>query len=234
MKSSRIVALFLVVIGVVILCGLGAWQVTRLQWKTHLIARVAALQTAPPEPLSVVLNRVPDKGVDIDYTHVVFTCPTLEQTPYQRIYAVTDDGFGDRIVTVCPLPPGGQYRTILVDRGYVANGELPKLKPGGPVDGPIVGVLRGGGKATAVTPKHQPGGEWFDRDAAAIAGALGASNPAPVFFMLESPAPKAFGPTPMPVPTDIPNNHLGYAITWFGLAIALIGFYIATLIRRRA
>jgi surfeit locus 1 family protein len=37
----------------------------------------------------------------------------------------------------------------------------------------------------------------------------------------------------MPIPTDIPNNHLGYAITWFGLAVALIGFYIATLLRPR-
>jgi surfeit locus 1 family protein len=233
-KPLRILAPVLVLIGVAVLCSLGVWQVHRLQWKTHLLARIAALQTAPPEPLPVVLNRIGDRGVDIDYTHAVFTCPTLLQTPYQRIYAVTDEGFGDRVVTACPLPPGGRYRSILVDRGYVANGELAKLTPGPPVDGPVIGVLRKGAGATAVTPKHQPGGEWFDRDAGAIAAALGAADPAPVFFMLESPAPKGFGPTPMPVPTDIPNNHLGYAITWFGLAIALVGFYIATLIRRRA
>ena len=28
------------------------------------------------------------------------------------------------------------------------------------------------------------------------------------------------------------NNHFGYALTWFGLAIALIGFYVALLRRR--
>src|SRR5579875_2109717 len=223
LRPARVIAPALVAIGVVILCGLGAWQVQRLHWKTHLLARIAALQTAPPEPLAVVLHRIGDRGVDVDYSHVVFTCPTLEQTPYQRIYAVTDQGFGDRIVTACPLPPGEPYRSILVDRGFVANGDLPKLKPGSPVKGPIIGVLRQGGKATAVTPQHHAGGEWFDRDAAAIAAALNAPGPAPVFFMLQSPAPSGFGPTPMPVPTDIPNNHLGYAITWFGLAIALIG-----------
>ena len=35
--------------------------------------------------------------------------------------------------------------------------------------------------------------------------------------------------TPAPMPTDIPNNHLSYAITWFGLAAALVGVYAALL-----
>ena len=233
-RRPRIAVLPLVVvtIGVVILLGLGVWQVRRLQWKTHLLARIAALQTAPPEPLGVVLNRIPDH-VEVDFTHVVFTCPTLQQTPFQRIYTVTDQGVGDRIVTACPLPPGGLYRSILVDRGYVASGDVGKLSPGGPVDVPIVGVLRQGSGPNALTPTHQAGGEWFSRDAPRIAAALGAPDPAPVFAMVESPKPKGFGPIPMPTPTDIPNNHLGYAITWFGLAVALIGFYIATLLSRR-
>ena len=37
---------------------------------------------------------------------------------------------------------------------------------------------------------------------------------------------------PAPIPTDIPNNHLSYAITWFGLAAALVGVYAALLWRR--
>jgi surfeit locus 1 family protein len=224
--------LIVVVIGVVILLGLGVWQVQRLQWKTRLLARIAALQTAPPEPLGVVLNRIPDH-VDVDFTHVVFTCPTLQQTPFQRIYSVTDEGVGDRIVTACPLPPGGLYRSILVDRGYVSSDDVGKLTPGSLVDGPIVGVLRQGSGPNALTPKHQGGGEWFSRDAPRIAAALSAPDPAPVFVMVQSPEPRGFGPTPMPIPADIPNNHLGYAITWFGLAVALIGFYIATLLRPR-
>jgi surfeit locus 1 family protein len=34
----------------------------------------------------------------------------------------------------------------------------------------------------------------------------------------------------------MPNNHLGYALTWFGLALALIGVYgvwLAGRLRRR-
>ncbi len=221
-----------VLIGVVLLCGLGVWQVERLQWKTELLARIAALQTAPPEPLKVVLNRIADH-VDVDFTHVVFACPSLEQTPTARIYSVTDAGVGERIITACPIE-AGPYRSILVDRGFVKEEDLARLKPASsPTNGPVVGVLRKGATAGAFTPGRQDKDAWFSRDIRGIAAALHAEDPAPVFFMLESPPPSGFGPLPAPVPTDIPNNHLGYAITWFGLAGALVGVYIATLLKRR-
>jgi len=66
-----------------------------------------------------------------------------------------------------------------------------------------------------------------------MAAALHAARPAPVTLMLERPAPEGGLPRPAPVPTNIPNNHLGYAITWFGLAAALVGVYLAMLFRRR-
>ena len=227
-----LIPLALVLIGLVILCGLGTWQVQRLKWKTRLLERVAALQTAPPEPLAVVLNRIAD-NVDVDFTHVVFTCPTLVQTPTVRLYTVTDAGVGDRMITACPLA-GGPYRSILVDRGILSAENASALKPSASAtEGPVIGVLRRGSPPGPLTPGRSAGQEWFARDVPGIAAALGVSSPAPVFFMLESPKPAGFGPTPAPVPTDIPNNHLGYALTWFGLAAALVGVYIATLLSRR-
>jgi surfeit locus 1 family protein len=65
-----------------------------------------------------------------------------------------------------------------------------------------------------------------------MAAALKAPAPAPVFLMLESPAPQG-PPLPSPLPTDIPNRHLEYALTWFGLALALLAVYIAKLVRDR-
>jgi surfeit locus 1 family protein len=217
-----------VIVGVVILVGLGVWQVERLHEKTDLLERIAALQTAPPEPLGVVLNRLGDK-VSVDYTHVVFTCPTLETSKFVRLYAVSDDGPGDRIITACPLPVGGPFRSILVDRGFLNAGESPGAR--GPlVSDPVVGVLIKGSKTGM---PRAASGEFFSRDIPAIAADLGAEGPAPVFFMLESPEPKAGGPRPAPVPTNISNSHLGYAITWFGMAIALIAVYVASLRARR-
>jgi surfeit locus 1 family protein len=216
------------VVGVVILVGLGVWQVERLHEKTDQLERIAALQTEPPEPLGVVLNRLGDK-VNVDYTHVMFTCPTLETSRFARLYAVSDDGPGDRIITACPLPLGGPFRSILVDRGFLSAGETPGV--GGPlVLDHVVGVLL---KYPKTGMPRAASGEFFSRDIPAIAASLGAEGPAPVFFMLESPKPKSGGPHPAPVPTNLSNNHLGYAITWFGMAIALIAVYVASLRARR-
>ena len=52
-----------------------------------------------------------------------------------------------------------------------------------------------------------------------------------VLFAEESTAPEVAEMIVGPPPAAFSNNHLGYALTWFGLALALIGFYIALLRR---
>ena len=66
----------------------------------------------------------------------------------------------------------------------------------------------------------------------AMARALGAERPAPVVLMLESPPPQGFGPRPAPLPVQVSNRHLGYAVTWFGLAAALVGVWLAYVLRK--
>jgi surfeit locus 1 family protein len=219
-----------------LLIGLGVWQLKRLHWKERLLAQIAAAQDAPPAPLGVVLGQVKD-GLSIDYRRVEVDCPGVETTPFIRLYAVNDAGAGDRIITACALPAGGPYGSILVDRGFVSQDDAPRVKPGAGqvITQPVVGILRRGDPRNFVTPENQPAQDlWYWRDIPAIAATLHAPNPAPTFLMLQSPAPKGFGPTPKPVPTDIPNNHLQYAGTWFGLAVALAGVYLAVLWRRRS
>jgi surfeit locus 1 family protein len=218
-----------------LLVGLGVWQVKRLHWKEDLLARIAALQSAPPKPLGQVLSRL-GQGVDIDFTRVQLDCPGVERGPYVKLYAVHDAEAGFRIITACALT-GQPYANLLVDRGFVRQDALAAWKPeaGAALDRPIVGVLRRGDKKTFVTPDNQPAQRLFySRDIPAMAQVLGAKDAAPTFLMLETPAPAAGGPVPAPVPADIPNRHLEYAVTWFGLALALLGVYLATLWRRWA
>ncbi|MDR3512535.1 MAG: SURF1 family protein [Caulobacteraceae bacterium] len=216
-----------------LLVSLGVWQVHRLHWKQDLLARIAALQQAPAEPLVVAMRRAAD-GVDVDYTRVQADCPLIEQTPFVRVYAVRDAQAGFRIITACALT-GHPYGSILVDRGFIAQDDAAHLTPGvQTLRAPIIGVLRRGDRKTFVTPDNEPSQRLFYwRDIPAIARVLGVTNPAPTFLMLESPGPMAPGPIPAPVPTDIPNRHLEYAVTWFGLAAALLGVYLASLWRRR-
>jgi surfeit locus 1 family protein len=219
----------------VLLVGLGVWQVRRLHWKEGVLARIAALQAAPPQPLAAALARA-RAGADVDYTRVAADCPDIEASAFVRLYMPTDGGAGYRIITPCRLT-GAPYGSILVDRGFIAEEAVDKLVPGraARLAQPIVGVLRRGDARNFVTPDNQPAQRlYYWRDIAGMARVLGAAAPAPIFLMLESPAPKGLGPTPAPVPVDIPNNHLSYAITWFGLAAALAGVYVASLWRRRS
>lgn len=217
-------------IGIVILIGLGIWQVQRLHWKEGLLARIAALQSAPPQPLDGVLRRAANDP-DIDYVRVRATCPDIETAPYLRLYSVKDGYAGWRIIAACPLT-GGSYGAILVDRGFLD--QRLKLTAGQTISTPIVGILRRGDTRNFVTPRNDPAQNlWYGRDIAAMAQALGVSKPAPTYLMLEQPAPPPGGPVIAPLPSDIPNNHLQYAITWFGLALALAGVYAASLWRKR-
>ncbi len=230
-RRFSLVPLLAVVIGVLILTSLGVWQVQRLQWKEGLLARIAALQSAPAEPLNVVLNRLKGGG-EVDFVRVQTACPTLQQTPALHLYAILEGVMGGRFITACPIS-AGPYRSLLVDRGFVEAEKIADVRPGPQTPGRLIGVLRRTERPSWLSPPDNVArNDWHTRDVPAMAAALHAPSPAPVMLMLETPGPTGFGPRPAAIPTDIPNNHLGYALTWFGLAVGLVAFYIASLRRR--
>jgi surfeit locus 1 family protein len=230
-KGPGVGAAVVVVICVAILIGLGVWQLYRLQWKEGVLKHVAELQSAPARPLAEVLKA----GGDLDFVRASFDCPDLETRPLLRLFAVKDGAAGYRLITACPISAAG-YSSILVDRGFTPMEQAEAAtRPGrAMLPGPVVGILRKGDAATFVTPKNRVAENlWYSRDVPAMAARLRASNPVPVYLMVERPAPVGPGPIPAPIPADIPNRHLEYALTWFGLAAALIGVYAAMLLRRR-
>jgi surfeit locus 1 family protein len=218
-----------------LLIGLGVWQLQRLKWKEGLLAHIAALQTAHAQPVGPVLDAL-GQGRDVDFTRVKVTCPGLAAAPFLELYGLKDGQAGSRLISACAVA-SASYRTILVDRGFVGDTTTarPPVNPGDTTAIEMVGVLRKPDRATFVTPANRPGTDrWFSRDVAAMARQLKAAQPAPVFLFAEtSTNPTLKGLVPAPVPTDIPNRHLEYALTWFGLAAALAGVYVATLLRRR-
>lgn len=255
-RGRSIVGLLLTLVAVAILVTLGVWQLQRKAWKEHLLARIELLKDAPPEPLNVVFNRVRDGG-QLDFVRVVARCSGLGENAV-HLYAQRPDGApGWRQIGACRLA-GAPYGAILTDLGFedtqAPAGTIPQ--PGAepvllPREGALItGVLRtpepkawydgilalttpGAGRGD---PHPQPGAQFFGRDIASMAVALKADRPAPVMLSLESPAagPKL---TPSGLPTDIPNRHFEYALTWFGLAGVLVVFTLVRLFsgrRRRA
>lgn len=224
-----------VLVSLAILVSLGVWQLQRLRWKQDLLAQVAALQAAPPTPLGPVLERLA-QGADVGFTRVDVVCPGLGSAPFLQLYSLKDGQAGVRLVSACRLADG-PYGAILVDRGFVSDtvAVRPPVAPADRTPVAVTGVLRAPDKATFVTPPNEPdANRWYSRDVAAMARTLSAERPAPVFLMAETSSNPGWAAlAPAALPADIPNRHLEYALTWFGLAAALIGVYAAVLWKRR-
>lgn len=218
-------------IALAILVGLGVWQLQRLTWKEGLLARIAALQAAPARPVEPVLERMAG-GADTGFTRVSADCPGLGAAPFVELYSVRDGGAGVRLISACKVS-SARYASILVDRGFVADtvSARPPVNPTDTTPLRLVGVLRAPDRPSFVTPKNDvAANRWYSRDVPAMAKALGASAPAPLVLMAETssnPQWKALDPAPLP--SEIPNRHLEYALTWFGLAAALACVYAASL-----
>jgi surfeit locus 1 family protein len=223
------------VIAFALLVGLGVWQLQRLKWKEGLLAHIAALQGAPARPLEPVLNTLAHGG-DVGFTRVRVTCPGLAAAPYLELYGLKDGQAGSRLISACPVE-SDRYRSVLVDRGFVADtvSARPPVDRAATSSVELVGVLRAPDKPSYITPPNRPdANRWFSRDIPAMAQALGAARPAPIFLFAESATnPEFKALQPAPLPADIPNRHLEYALTWFGLAAALVGVYAAGLLKRR-
>jgi surfeit locus 1 family protein len=217
-------------VGLAILVALGMWQLQRLTWKEALLARIAKLETAAPMPVATALDGAASPA-DLDMVRVRVDCPGLSRAAYVELFGLKDGTAGRRLISACPVA-SIRYRTLLVDRGFVAEDISARPGAEGPL-GPVsvTGVLRAPDPPSIFTPKADPASRlWFNRDIPAMASTLGASRPAPVMLMAETASNPEFSAlSPAPIPAAISNRHLEYALTWFGLAAALLGVYGALL-----
>ena len=219
-------------IALAILLSLGVWQLYRLKWKESLLAHVAQLERSRPVTLDRPLHAL-ERGENVEFTRVSVDCPGLASAPFLELYDLRDGEAGARLVSACPVAIGA-FRTILVDRGYIPDTSKarPTVDPNDKTPVRLEGVLRRPERGNFATPKSGPG-HWYLHDVAGMAKALGASAPAPVFLFAETRVnPGLAALTPAPMPVEIPNRHFEYALTWFALAGALAGVYVAFLFRR--
>lgn len=216
----------------VVLIGLGTWQLQRKAWKEALIATLNAQLAAPPAVLPPRAAWPSLDQKDNEYRRVILTV-AFDNTKEAFVFAapsafrpdVSSPGYW--VFTPGRLADGG---IVMVNRGFVPeNRQDPKSRPEGEVSGPlqIMGAMRWPDTRHWFTPNDEPANNlWFSRDPQAIAAAkdLGTSlGPvAPFYVEEENPAPPGGLPQPGKLVVELPDNHLQYALTWYGLAIVLV------------
>jgi surfeit locus 1 family protein len=221
-------------VAVAILCGLGLWQVQRLQEKNAFLARLSAQKSAAPAALppqaqwggldldAFDLTRVAVSGVWLPQASATVRVAMGQPQPGERRLG----GFGRYLITALRLDSGG---VVLVNRGFAPEAMAPAL-PAPTGRATLTGIARKPEAPNSFTPAADlPRRDFHVRDPAALAAAL---NLTAAPFLIE--AERGADALQPPVGVDIaeliariPNNHLQYALTWFGLAATLIGVFAA-------
>ncbi len=222
-----------------VLIGLGTWQVERKAWKENLIATVTERFAAPPTALPPPAEwpRL-DPAVD-EYRRVRFDAELINDK--EALVFTTgsslrnDSGPGYWVFAPARIPGG----VVMVNRGFVPEARKdPATRPQGEIAGKIqiVGVMRWPERAGMFTPEAEPAKNlWFSRDSTSMAAAKGIGQVAPFYIEQESPPAPGGWPAAGALTPSFPNNHLGYAITWYGLALVLAGsfaFWVAGRVRQ--
>ena len=210
-----------------VLLGLGTWQVKRLAWKNAIMADIARAESGPPVPLPID----PKPFEKVSVTGVFMPDKTALFGDEVRVIP-SGPAMGARLIVPLRRQDGPP---ILVDRGWVpVERAAPVEQPAGPVT--IVGYVRMGDRAGWFSAADDLAARrFFTLDPDSIAASLGVRESPPFVLVALSAelgsAPEVVRTWPdaarhLPRP---PNNHLSYAITWYGLAAALLAVFFAWL-----
>ncbi len=195
-----------------VLLWLGVWQSQRAGWKNTEIARFeAAARAAPRSPDAALCAAKPQPGT-------VVSPPVGEGRPL-RVFG--HDAAGDagwRLFQITRLSCGA----VLAETGFEMldiggpGGSLPQ-KPASPPDRFLVEAWPAKPLMAAENSPQRNEWHWFD------APLMGAS-------LGESPLNATWILTPLAGMPDFltrtpPETHVGYAVTWFGMAAAFAVIY---------
>jgi surfeit locus 1 family protein len=210
---------------VLLLLGLGVWQVERLHWKEGLIAERRAATAAAPVPLpraravtsAMEFRHVLARGVFLnDKEILVFAAPRIGKAGFDVLTPLVQaDG-----------------RTVFVNRGFVpAALRDPATRAAGEIAGPVrvEGLLRLPPRARPnwFVPDNQPSrNRWFWIDLPRMAAVDGLQRVAPYYVDADATPNPGGWPRGGLTRVRLPNNHLQYALTWFSLAVALLVIYV--------
>lgn len=203
---------------------LGTWQVHRRTWKLELIARVAERVHAPAAPAPPASQWPEVTAANSEYRRVRANGTFLNESE-TLVQATTELGAGYWVLT--PLRQG-DGTIVLINRGFVPPERRDRAAHGAgepTTPASVTGLLRISEPGGAFLRHNDPvANRWYSRDVQAIAAARGLRRAAPYFIDAEADA-AADSTAPVGGLTVIQfhNSHLTYLITWYTLALMVVG-----------
>jgi len=220
-----------------ILVGLGAWQMSRLAWKNGLVAQVEQRTRAPAIPLPGRDGWPRMSPARDDYRKVTVTGRFRHDAEAYLYHVAGDSRQADRT-----RPQGQGYfvltplvtaagDTVLVNRGFVPTDRRdPATRAAGQVAGEVsvTGLVRyPEERGLFAAPDDAARRTFYTRDITAIGRSLGLDPAATAPFSVDADATPVPGGLPVGGETRLvfANRHFEYALTWFGLALTLVGVF---------
>ncbi len=210
-----------------VLVGLGIWQLDRLEWKRELIERIERRVEA--EPVALLASEA--DLADLEYRRVRVTGRFLHDREQFLVGRSYQGQTGYEVMTPLALPDG---RHLFVNRGWIPLAakdatRRPRARDAGVT---VTGIIRLAPELDG--PGASRGDEHYRLDLRRMAAEAGL-DPAtlvPFYVVAGGEGAKGMLPVPRPAVVEVSNNHLQYALTWFGLAAALVAIYVVASIRR--
>ncbi|OHV85598.1 SURF1 family protein [Ensifer sp. LCM 4579] len=235
-RLRLLAALVLTGLAFAVLIGLGTWQMQRLEWKEGLIAAIAERRAARPLSLGEI-EAMAEEGTDIDYRAVSVT-GVFDHGRERHFFATHQGRTGYHVFTPLML---GDGRALFVNRGFVPfEKKDASTRSEGQLSGTvtITGLARPklAEKPSSLVPDNDIAKNifyWKDLDAMAASAGITADHVLPFFVDVDASQNPGGLPIGGVTQFDLPNNHLQYALTWYGLAAALVGVTGAFLYRRK-
>lgn len=220
-RTGVIVPTLLTVAMLVLLVGLGVWQLQRMSWKNGLLAGIAARAHGTPVSLDKALTLS-----DPEYARVRINGHFLNSLE-RHLLMTGPEGPGVHVITPFVTEAGD---AVLVNRGFVPDGLIdPKTRPLGQIESnvEVIGLLRQAEVPGTFTPVNDPAKDiWYWRDAAAmLAGVAVPGKPQTIFIDQEASDVPGGWPRGGVTNLDLPNRHFEYALTWFAFAATLAVIY---------
>ncbi|HEX2841954.1 SURF1 family protein [Hyphomicrobium sp.] len=228
---SLIPATLMTVLALPLLIGLGIWQVERLAWKEALIASISEGVGKEPAPLEHPAGAWKSLSGK-EYWPVSVTGHFRHQDE-RHLFATDGGDFGWHVYTPFETEGGN---IVFVNRGFVPDAlKSSSSRSAGQIEGQVTvrGLLRKPGVRGWFEPDpDQTRNMWYWRDLTGMTASLGSEQDRarvlPLFIdAAAAPANPGAWPKGGVTRLDIPNRHLEYALTWFGLAVTLVAVFAA-------